>query len=284
MKAILLTCLILKSTFSFGFNIADTCGYFPAPHAEPGNDFCENGQFYDIAALPTSGGELFWYLDEDYTNLVGVGSFCTPLNIIGTTTYYVVAVDNGCISEPSTVNVIVYPAPDLFVTSSSPVSINSGDTVILTAFSGGTVTWNDSIYSNSVIFSKPGTYTVSATNEWGCVTQDTVIVKIKEENVGMDTLTLAQDSIGYFIYVPNCFTPNNDGVNDFFMPITPELDYYSIYIYNRWGKLVFHSNNRNEAWEGGENYLGTSETYTYQISARKKNQLFERTGNITLVR
>jgi len=54
------------------------------------------------------------------------------------------------------------------------------------------------------------------------------------------------------LYVPNAFTPNGDGVNDIFSPIG-NLDTdegYSFLIYNRWGELVYLSNQPNENWDG----------------------------------
>ncbi len=285
MRLILATYLIFNYVVSCAFSFVDTCGYFPAPHAEPGNDFCTNGQFYDIAALPTSGGELFWYLDQGYTNLVGVGSFCTPLNIIGTTTYYVVAVDNGCISEPSSVNVTVYPAPIVSITPESPVSLNARGTVAFTITSDEVVTWNDTVISNSFILSEPGIYQVSALNQWGCVTNNTIEVYYSvAEETEIDTLPLAQESYSSLIYVPNSFTPNNDGINDFFLPFTAEFDSYSISIFNCWGEVVFQSNNQHEAWQGGHNYYGTSDLFTYRITANKNHQLYDKIGTILLIR
>jgi large repetitive protein len=275
--------LLLTSLISSGFCHLDTCGYFPAPHAEPGNDFCENEQFYDIAALPNTGGELFWYLDEEYTIPVGNGSFCMPLNIIGTTTYYVVAIENGCVNEASTVNVTVYPAPALTTIPISPVSINSGATVSLFAIADETAIWNDSIISDSLLVSMPGLYQVSVSNEWGCVSLDTIEVVYANDNPMIDTLSQIE-TIHDHIFVPNAFTPNNDGINDIFLPVTPELETYLISIFNHWGKLVFQSINPNEPWLGGQEYYGKSEIYTYWLQATAKNQLYEKMGFVVLIR
>jgi gliding motility-associated-like protein len=57
------------------------------------------------------------------------------------------------------------------------------------------------------------------------------------------------------IVIPNVFTPNGDGLNDdFFAVINCELVTYQMFIYNRWGKLLFQSDNQYEVWDG--KYLG----------------------------
>ena len=55
------------------------------------------------------------------------------------------------------------------------------------------------------------------------------------------------------IYIPSSFTPNADGLNDQFRPIftyPDKIEKYSIYIYNRWGNLVFTTQNFEQGWKG----------------------------------
>ncbi|MCT4582085.1 MAG: gliding motility-associated C-terminal domain-containing protein [Flavobacteriales bacterium] len=54
------------------------------------------------------------------------------------------------------------------------------------------------------------------------------------------------------IYVPNSFTPNGDGVNDYFGPISRDLspDFYEFTISNRLGKVFYSSNTIDEKWDG----------------------------------
>ena len=52
--------------------------------------------------------------------------------------------------------------------------------------------------------------------------------------------------MGTTIYIPNAFTPNGDGINDIFKAIAPgikQINYFKIF--NRWGKLMFETNNAN---------------------------------------
>jgi gliding motility-associated-like protein len=51
-------------------------------------------------------------------------------------------------------------------------------------------------------------------------------------------------------YMPNTFSPNDDGLNDLFVPVLTDATIVSIYIYNRWNNLVYYSENPNIEWDG----------------------------------
>jgi gliding motility-associated-like protein len=99
-----------------------------------------------------------------------------------------------------------------------------------------------------------------------------------------------------YVYVPNAFTPNNDGLNDAWFPsiIGQELiSKYEVWVYNRNGHLVFHSTNPNEAWTGendvtgeGLHFTGTSDVYSWRIAIKKKDGQGAKiyTGHVTMVR
>ena len=83
-------------------------------------------------------------------------------------------------------------------------------------------------------------------------------------------------------FIPaNIFTPNGDGLNDFFqMPNLPpdfcESVFASITIFNRWGSKVYSSNNREFKWDGRD---ATDGVYYYLIKFSDK----EFKGHVTLV-
>ena len=67
------------------------------------------------------------------------------------------------------------------------------------------------------------------------------------------------------LYIPSSFTPNSDGLNDLFKPIfayPDKIEEYTIYIYNRWGNLLFTSQNPEQGWTGEGCMNGV---YTYVI-------------------
>lgn len=70
------------------------------------------------------------------------------------------------------------------------------------------------------------------------------------------------------ILVPNVFTPNNDGVNDFWYPSGYKIDKMEIHIFNRWGELVFIGDENNYTWDGScGNQDCSNGTYFYVIQA-----------------
>ncbi|MEO7263749.1 MAG: gliding motility-associated C-terminal domain-containing protein, partial [Ferruginibacter sp.] len=86
------------------------------------------------------------------------------------------------------------------------------------------------------IGNKEQLYTIELRTKAGCVTVDTQIVKINK--------TIE-------IYVPNIFTPNDDGKNDFLRPFMigiKQLNYFKIY--NRWGQLVYETHDAIKGWDG----------------------------------
>jgi gliding motility-associated-like protein len=85
------------------------------------------------------------------------------------------------------------------------------------------------------------TYTVEITNEWNCRTNLSVTVA-----VACDTL-----------FIPNGFSPNSDGVNDGF--VIDNIDKYpgnKLWVYNRWGNLVYKAKDYDNKWDGVSNVSG----------------------------
>ncbi|MFZ5554914.1 MAG: gliding motility-associated C-terminal domain-containing protein, partial [Bacteroidota bacterium] len=79
-----------------------------APVAGTDASYCSTDAFAAMTATPGSGGTINWYTDPGLTVLVGSGNNFTPLNVIGTTVYYVTEDVSGCESTtPATVTIII---------------------------------------------------------------------------------------------------------------------------------------------------------------------------------
>ena len=87
----------------------------------------------------------------------------------------------------------------------------------------------------------------------------------------------------YSVFIPDAFTPNNDGENDFFMPSTNGANSYNIKIFDKWGQLIY---NDNKKWSGEVNATPiASGTYSYSITVFDFiDKPFVYTGFVTLVR
>ena len=84
--------------------------------------------------------------------------------------------------------------------------------------------------------------------------------------------------------IPNAFTPNSDGLNDYFLPIKKEVKDYKIYIFNRFGELVFESNDIELGWDGNYKNKIFQDTYFYKIEFNKNGKLITQTGKFVLIK
>jgi gliding motility-associated-like protein len=91
-------------------------------------------------------------------------------------------------------------------------------------------------------------------------------------------------------YAPNTFIPNDDGLNDVWLPVFSSrinVENYELSIYNRWGELVFKTNDFMQGWNGiYNNKLVQLGVYSFKIEFRNSNDRINQihTGHITLVR
>ena len=154
--------------------------------------------------------------------------------------------------------------PDIYFTNLSQNSIP-----ILWDFGDGS---NTMINNPSHVFSYPGihevTLYVSDTNN--CF--DSVSKKI----------TVFYD---FILYVPNTFTPNKDGKNEIFIPKgfrMDEYDDYTFLIYDRWGEIVFLTNDINEGWDG-ENAISGKYAWTILIND-ELGEIRKKVGEVMVIK
>lgn len=140
---------------------------------------------------------------------------------------------------------------------------------------GASALWNTGATTPSIEVSQTGTYSVVVT---------------REHCSGRDEITITDEMCECRAYIPNAFSPNEDGRNDVFHPvIEPECPVagFRMDIYNRWGEVVFHSDNPRNGWKGS--YKGVpaeSGMYMYvlRFETGTKNQVYEQKGELMLVR
>jgi len=106
-----------------------------------------------------------------------------------------------------------------------------------------------------------------------------------------DTIVARFSKEDFTMFIPNSFTPNNDGNNDVFLPrgmaIDPES--YHLYIFNRWGEKVFESTDMNKPWEGdhlGGEYYVPEEVFQYVLKVKSVHESASRdySGSIYVIR
>jgi gliding motility-associated-like protein len=138
--------------------------------------------------------------------------------------------------------------------------------------------WNTGDQTSSLKVIYPGLYFVSVLDENNCISQDSILLNSINCN----------DSCQ--IYVPNTFTPNNDALNEYLEVISTqgcELSYYELLIFNRWGQLLYKSNNIDKKWNGiYKNVLSQKDTYIWRIKYQfnGKVEIEEKRGHINIIK
>jgi gliding motility-associated-like protein len=74
-------------------------------------------------------------------------------------------------------------------------------------------------------------------------------------------LNLTIENCSFNVFIPNAFSPNNDGLNDRFKPVSERIESYEMSIYTRWGELIYKSSHPN-GWDGAAAQSGI---YLYDI-------------------
>ncbi len=88
------------------------------------------------------------------------------------------------------------------------------------------------------------------------------------------------------VYIPNAFTANGDGLNDDFKWVPVFVKDFNIQIFNRWGEMIYQTNNKNEPWNGTyKSQVCATDVYFYRMSYTgwEGTEKYS-SGNFTLLR
>jgi gliding motility-associated-like protein len=101
--------------------------------------------------------------------------------------------------------------------------------------------------------------------------------------------TVYSDSIISYAYVPNAFTPNNDGVNDVFTPVSSDyaIKNYEFSVYNLSREMIFKTNSNSEGWNGNFRGVEIPEgdyVWTLTTSSKGGNNIQSQKGYVKLIR
>jgi gliding motility-associated-like protein len=193
--------------------------------------------------------------------------------------------DSGCISALTKYNYItVYPNPKAAFTIEPQTTTITDPVISFTDLSkgGDSWKWNFGDQNTSTLFNpNPHTYadtgnyqiTLTVSTQYGCT------------NTVQETVIIEPD---FVFYIPNAFTPNGDGINDFFTGKGIFLGNYEMSIFDRWGNLIFFSNDINIPWDGkvkNAAELAQSDVYVYVVKVTDfKRKTHNYKGIVTLVK
>ena len=226
----------------------------PVVNLGPDTTVCENEEVILNASTP--GGSYSW---QDGST----SSFYT----VEDAGMYWAEVTVGLCSNSDEIMVYYTPLPSVYLGVDTVICMD--DVLDLDAsVNGGSYIWQDGSTDANFTVDQPGLYSVEV---WAdeCMNSDNIYIETID-----CTITLI---------IPNVFSPNHDGYNEYFTPVySAGIASMSTAIYNRWGKIVYESNNPSILWNGD----GLSEgTYYWIISYVGVNkQHYEKKGWVELLR
>ena len=202
------------------------------------------------------------------------GSAGSQLNVSAPGLYWL-ETSNACgVSRDS---IVVSPLQKPVVNLGTDKELCSDDTLVLYNLipqDGLQYLWQNSFTGDTLVVRKPGEYWVKAGNSCGTA-NDTIVIGEK-----------VVDCICQ-LFIPNSFTPNDDGLNDNIKVLSNCDISGEIFIYNRWGELVYYSKDLQRGWNGIYNgKRQPSDVYVYQVnySYQRTHGKYFKKGSFVLIR
>jgi gliding motility-associated-like protein len=240
-------------------------------------------------ALTATGQNITWFADSTLTTRLGTGnSFVPTLGSRRGAVYFFATQTSseGCASRAARTSVVVAEGPRLALASRSVVTcFDDNQPLLLDAGTEPGVSYVWSRAGASVGASgptlgvrAPGLYRVRATSAGGCASTDSVEVV---------------EQCKPFVYLPDVFTPNGDGVNDEFAPKGQAIDEFELVVYNRWGEAIHRTQGSDFAAAAGQFWNGTlrgqaapTGVYAWRIRVRSAQwpEPFVKAGQVLLQR
>lgn len=233
-----------------------------------------------------STGDLFWQFGDGATSTQINPSHQYNSNGIFTVT--LIVSEAGCADTLTLTDYIqIYPQPVSAFSPSETDVYEDESTVFFTDLSTGSEFWlwdfgtatadgTSQLQNPEFTFPGVGSYTVwqYVKNQWGCSDSTFAVISVKP----MITF-----------YVPNAFTPNGDGVNEYFQAFGNNIDpdSFQMLIFDRWGRIIFRTNNINIPWDGSSslssNGIAPQGMYIYQIDLTFDNYRRQFNGTFSLI-
>ena len=212
------------------------------------------------------------------TNGIGQPYISNPVvNPLETTTYRLNVSYAGCDTVSDEVKVTVHPLPD--INAGADQTISRGEKTNLNATGGVNYEWSPVVAMSNPFIARPEvspddtiTYTVVGKDVHGCANQDSVTINVNEPN----------------FYIPNSFTPNNDGKNDVFYIRGKPLEDFELRIMNRLNQSIFITKDYYMGWDGtvqNSGELCPTGAYIYIVSGiDEQDEKVMETGMVNLIR
>jgi len=228
---------------------------------------CEGGSISLFANAPFSGEYVWETPNGEFSEGQNYNQLNSTFDDSGI--YNITFTDNFGCQIDSFLKIEIFPSPlvnlgnDSMFCLENPFYISAGNHT--------DYLWQDGSTRADFLVENYGTYTVGVMNEFGC---------------------FGRDSITFFtncsteLFVPNAFSPNEDGENDFFQAYGIEVVQFKLKIFDRWGAFLFESNHLEQGWDGKyKGQLKENGVYVYFIQAAfLDGTSIQKKGDFTLMR
>lgn len=171
------------------------------------------------------------------TILWSTGATTPTITVQHAGVYTATLTDQGC-SVSASIEVQTTPLITT-VSLGEDRTLCDGATEVLeaSAIPGATYVWNTGTTGALLAIDEPGIYAVTASGE--CINATATVV-------------VEPGDCSTYVFVPNSFTPNEDGINDHFLPsLDGRVDRFELFIFDRWGERIHSTTDRYEGWDGG---------------------------------
>jgi gliding motility-associated-like protein len=235
-------------------------------NAGPDQEVCTGSS----TTLAASGGVSYQW--SPATGLSNPNSPSPTVTPSGPITYTVLVTDaNGCF-DTDEVSLSLVPLPTVSLGEDFEACLGQVRLLAVNGQAGQSYLWSTGETGAVITIYTSGTYTVTASNACGSAS---------------DEITVVFSDCDCAIYVPNAFTPNGDGYNDTWQPVVCPVESYELFIFNRWGEMIWTTTDQTEPWKGqvmGGTRIAQDEVYTYLlklgIDGGNKKQII---GSVTLL-
>jgi gliding motility-associated-like protein len=218
--------------------------------------------FTDQTLPPVNGAITGWLWDFGDGNTSTAQNpshqYTTPGNY---TVTLVVTFTGGCTATatlPNPVSIFVTPQANFSVSN-----LGAGE-FAFTDLSTNAVSWNWN-FGDGGFSGEP-----NPQHMFDILAADSVPVTLiaTSANGCADTITLPVDIRDFALYIPNSFTPNSNGFNDGFTAQGVGIKSFELWIFDRWGMLLYHCTDIHQPWDGTfKGHPVQMDTYVYKITA-----------------
>jgi gliding motility-associated-like protein len=265
----------------------------PASVTAANGTLCSGSSTILTVNNPVPGLIYRWYAASSNGPVLAEGITFTTPNLNATTIYYVEAIAvGGCASPTRTgVTVTVLPVldkPAVVVQTTTPNSVTFAWAAVAGATAYEVSQDNGLTWVNPTGGSTGTTYLVAGLKPDQSVS---ILVRAKgqiecQTSQNGSATGKAANPFGDQVYIPNAFTPNNDGKNDTFLIYGNTISSAKMSIYTQWGQLIFQSDNVANGWDG--TFKGVNQpigVYVYMVDITFTNGTTSlRKGTVTLIR